>query len=303
MKVYLYPDRVEIINYPGPMPGIEQEHLTQQKPMPPVPARNRRIGEFLKELRLAEGRSTGIPKIYKAMRDNGSGDPVFDFDEARSWFRVTLPAHPEYVAISALRDAAYLRATGNTAEAFRRVEDAWKRVPKSPVLTSEYLRLLGDKGNVADAEDVFEQFRKTAVTACVSPVLNVLVETLIGAGREIDAKRYLDMLPRQLASADALDSAILARRLDNQEAAHRYFEQAGDALFYDVRAMHEFAQTKIKLARKNYSRKTTYQRLLVEAQELLERVVQMEADRTRHAWAWRDLARTMKWLEHPASKV
>jgi ATP-dependent DNA helicase RecG len=72
----------------------------QQRPAPPAPARNRRIGEFLKELRLAEGRSTGIPKIYRAMRENGSGDPEFDFDAARTWFRTTLPAHPEYAAIS-----------------------------------------------------------------------------------------------------------------------------------------------------------------------------------------------------------
>ncbi len=30
--------------------------------------RNRRIGEFFKELKLTEGRSTGIPKILSAMR-------------------------------------------------------------------------------------------------------------------------------------------------------------------------------------------------------------------------------------------
>ena len=34
--------------------------------------RNRRIGEFLKELDLAEGRNTGIGKIVRAMRENGN---------------------------------------------------------------------------------------------------------------------------------------------------------------------------------------------------------------------------------------
>ena len=34
--------------------------------------RNRRIGEFLKELDLTEGRATGIPKILRAMRANSS---------------------------------------------------------------------------------------------------------------------------------------------------------------------------------------------------------------------------------------
>lgn len=71
-KVYLYPDRIEVISYPGPVAGIDLKHLEGSAPMPPVPARNRRIGEYLKELRLAEGRGTGIPKIRRSMEENGS---------------------------------------------------------------------------------------------------------------------------------------------------------------------------------------------------------------------------------------
>jgi ATP-dependent DNA helicase RecG len=80
--------------YPGPAPGIQQQHLNGDQPLPPVPARNRRIGEFLKELKLAEGRGTGIPKVRRAMQQNGSPPPQFDFDEVRSYFRVVLPIHP-----------------------------------------------------------------------------------------------------------------------------------------------------------------------------------------------------------------
>lgn len=65
IKVYLYPDRMEIISYPGPVPGIEMHHLQSGGIVPPVQSRNRRIGEFLKELNLAEGRGTGIPKIRR----------------------------------------------------------------------------------------------------------------------------------------------------------------------------------------------------------------------------------------------
>lgn len=56
--------------------------------------RNRRIGEFLKELRLTEGRGTGVPTIFKAMQENGSPPPRFDTDEERSYFTVVLPVHP-----------------------------------------------------------------------------------------------------------------------------------------------------------------------------------------------------------------
>ncbi len=58
--------------------------------------RNRRIGECLKVLDLAEGRSTGVPKILRAMRNNGSPPPSFETDEDPTWFRVRLPAHPSF---------------------------------------------------------------------------------------------------------------------------------------------------------------------------------------------------------------
>lgn len=96
LKVYVYPDRMEITSYPGPPAGLEPEHFLPEAMMPAVPRRNRRIGEYLKELRLAEARSTGIRKIHTAMRRNGSPEARFDFDDQRTYFRVTLPIHPEH---------------------------------------------------------------------------------------------------------------------------------------------------------------------------------------------------------------
>jgi len=135
-KVYLYPDRLEVISYPGPVPGIAPEHFQPGSRIPPVPARNRRIGEFLKELRLAETRGTGVPKVFRAMEQNGSPRPRFDFDEGRSYFRVTLPAHPDYVAISALRDAAHLRAIGDSRGALQRLQRALEEPPSSSTISS-----------------------------------------------------------------------------------------------------------------------------------------------------------------------
>ncbi len=305
VKVYLYPDRVEIISYPGPVSGIQLKHLKQESPMPPVPARNRRIGEFLKELRLAEGRGTGLPKIYRSMRENGSLDPAFDFDEDRTYFRVTLPAHPEYVAISALRDAAHLKAIGAERESFKRIETAWTSMPASPTLTAEYIRLLSQKERISDAESVLEQFRKSASDVFHPYVTNVYIEILLDSGRHKEATRLLNEQPQYLASSDALDAAILARRLRDQRKAHQYFERAGDAVLHDARALHEFAQTKIKLAQelKRSRQPEENRRLLKEAKELLERVIQMEGDRVRHAWAWRDLGRVKNWLKHPRGEV
>lgn len=58
--------------------------------------RNRRIGDFLKELSLTEGRGTGIPKIRLAMKQNGSPAPVFETDKKNTYFLTTLPIQPEF---------------------------------------------------------------------------------------------------------------------------------------------------------------------------------------------------------------
>ena len=59
--------------------------------------RNRRIGEFLKEMHLTEGRNTGFRKIRNALRNNGSPEPLFETDEERTYFATTLFFHPDFV--------------------------------------------------------------------------------------------------------------------------------------------------------------------------------------------------------------
>ena len=305
-KVYLYPDRIEVISYPGPVPGIEVAHLAAGGSAPPVPARNRRIGEFLKELRLAEQRLTGLPQIYSAMELNGSPTPSFDF--STDYFRATLPAHPEYVAVSAVQDAAYLRAVGSTEEAFTRVKTAWESNQSSAALAIEMIRLLAARGQLEEAERVFAKFRELGTGMALANVTNVMMDTLLTNDRADQARQLLEDLSEVVTAQDAIDTAILARRLRESRAAHKYFERAGDAVFGDSRALLEYAQTKIALAgevrkRRGQSWREVRRRLLVEAQGLLERVVHMDASPTRHAWAWRELARTLDWTQAPASRV
>ena len=98
VKVYVYPRRIEIISYPGPVAGVRIEQLQPGHSGPTTQARNRRVGEFLKELNLAEARHTGIPKIQRKMRENGSANATFEFDEDRTYYRATLPIHPDYIS-------------------------------------------------------------------------------------------------------------------------------------------------------------------------------------------------------------
>lgn len=55
--------------------------------------KNRRIGEFLKELKLTEDRNTGIPKIKRALKNNGSKEPEFETNETRDYFITTIFMH------------------------------------------------------------------------------------------------------------------------------------------------------------------------------------------------------------------
>ena len=304
-KVYLFPSRVQIISYPGPVPGIEARHLLPNAEVAPVPARNRRIGEFLKELGLAEGRLSGLRKVFQAMEANGSQPPRFDFDEQRTYFQATLPAHPEYGALSALRDAAHLRALGDDREAFRRIESAWATNPASAVLASEMIRAYAKSGEIEHGEEVLETFEAQGPESAVSHVANTLIDVLLEAGEENKARTLLRQNRPALFGQDAIDAAILARRVRDSRAAHRYFERAGDAVYADPRALLEFAQTKLRLASEAHRQRQgdSNRRFLTEARGLLERVIQLDASPARHAWAWRELARTLHWLRAPVREV
>jgi len=96
-KVYVHDDRIEVTSYPGPVPGLEPKHLEPGAKMPAVTARNRRIGELFKDLRMAEARGTGVRKIHGAMAANGSPPPLFQFDAERTYFTLVLPIHPAAV--------------------------------------------------------------------------------------------------------------------------------------------------------------------------------------------------------------
>ena len=85
-----------VLSDPGPDRSVRREQLQAGRALARR-YRNRRIGELLKELDLTEGRGTGIPKLLRAIRENGSPEPLLDSDEEHSCFAVTLPVHPESV--------------------------------------------------------------------------------------------------------------------------------------------------------------------------------------------------------------
>lgn len=94
--VTITPESMEITNLPGPDRAITDKNLRECK-LVSRRYRNRRIGDFLKELHLVEGRNTGVPTMLRAMERNGSERPEFLTDEDRTYFTVILPVHRSFL--------------------------------------------------------------------------------------------------------------------------------------------------------------------------------------------------------------
>ena len=98
IEVRITPNDLVVLSFPGPDRSIRMADLRAGKAVSRR-YRNRRIGDFLKELDLTEGRSTGISKILKVIKENGSPAPEFDTDNDRSYFLIRLPVHEDAVAV------------------------------------------------------------------------------------------------------------------------------------------------------------------------------------------------------------
>lgn len=138
ITVTITPEKMEILSLPGPDRSITDENL-ENRVLVSKRYRNRRIGDFLKELDIVEGRNTGVPLIISSMENNGSGLPVFETDEERSYFMVTLPIHPLFIS-----------RTNETEH-----DDVQKRIPlrrNREDLRGQVLELLRRNGNMSSGE-------------------------------------------------------------------------------------------------------------------------------------------------------
>lgn len=85
ITVRIEANKIEITSMPGPDRSITMEDVKNYQ-MRSRRYRNRRIGDFLKELQLIEGRNTGIPTALHSIRKNNSPLPIFLTDENRTFF-------------------------------------------------------------------------------------------------------------------------------------------------------------------------------------------------------------------------
>ena len=97
VEITIEPHAISILSHSGPDRSISEESIRAGGRLQTRRYRNRRLGEFLKELDLSEGRATGIPTIQNELKKNGSPKATFETDEHRSYFLINIPCHPDLV--------------------------------------------------------------------------------------------------------------------------------------------------------------------------------------------------------------
>lgn len=100
VEIVVEPDRISILSCSGPDRSISKDALLKAENLRCRRYRNRRLGDFLKELELTEGRSTGIPTIQKELRENGSAPALLETDEDRTYFLIDIPCHPHFLPVN-----------------------------------------------------------------------------------------------------------------------------------------------------------------------------------------------------------
>lgn len=144
--VEVQPYEITISSATGPDRSIPMEDIRSGRRMVSRYYRNRRLGEFLKELSLTEGRNTGIPTIQRELALNGSPAASFVTDEDRLSFLVRIPCHEGEEGISyTLKDSDKENTEENPKETKEITEENPKevlKIAKSRNLSEVQIKLL-----------------------------------------------------------------------------------------------------------------------------------------------------------------
>jgi ATP-dependent DNA helicase RecG len=150
------------------------------------------------------------------MKENGSPSPIFDFDESsRNYFKIILPAHPQYIVIHALRESAHLWAIGERQRALSNLEAAANNVPNSGILIAQLISYQGDLGNLLAVEQQFAILQNNSnITERHLPFLTT-AKIFIDHKQTEKAAKILAHMPVLTREEDLIELAVLKKRLES----------------------------------------------------------------------------------------
>ena len=97
VEITIGPQKISILSFAGPDRSISMDAIHKAEYLNSRRYRNRRLGDYLKELQLSEGRATGIPTIQDELRKNGSEPARIETDEGRTYFLIEIPCREGFV--------------------------------------------------------------------------------------------------------------------------------------------------------------------------------------------------------------
>jgi len=150
VEVRVHPDRIQIVSYPGPDASIRIEALNGEN-IVARRYRNRRIGDFLKELNLTEGRCTGIPKMRAAMAGNLSPPPNFVTDDGRTYFFAELLIQPDVARVGSKSEKTPEEMPEKLTETASSILKFLGDGPRSRMELANLLKIKHESGSIARA--------------------------------------------------------------------------------------------------------------------------------------------------------
>jgi ATP-dependent DNA helicase RecG len=159
VEITIEPDGIDILNCPGPDRSISMESIVKGDMLKSHRYRNRYLGDFLKELDLTEGRSTGVPTIQEKLADNGSPRATFETTEDRLTFLIHIPIHPgcerNPLAVGTIKSTASSE-TGSEKSSETQSKSSETGSEKKKKSSERILDLIKNKPTISAAEIAME---------------------------------------------------------------------------------------------------------------------------------------------------
>eukprot|EP00118_Oscarella_pearsei_P008047 m.40553 g.40553 ORF g.40553 m.40553 type:complete len:1174 (+) comp32982_c0_seq3:133-3654(+) len=281
--VLLYSDRLEIISCPGPSPKFKIQDFQSGAPLRRYPRRNPKLGSFLRDMKMAEEASTGIPMVFASMKKNESPKPKYEFDE--QVFRVVLPAHPQHKVKMALDEVDYCMSQGNATGARRILSQFNSERPGNGEVVA---KLLEFETSQEHQKAIFQNFFALQSRRYVSVAVEAL--KMASTDANVDCTSFLASLGVQERGDTSFDDEQKelrkacrlveekSRSAEDQKAANEIFSQYDEGrIRHNAKYCLCFGLVKMRLAEYNKGSSTfgAYRKLVIEAEELLRRVLQM----------------------------
>jgi len=287
IDLYMFDDRIEIRN-PGKLGGgITVDDFKKQTGKRWL--RNPMIAGLLLELKYIEKAGTGIPRIYRVLKDNGSPEPEFFVDETS--VKVILRAHPDYAARRKFEEGLLAKDRSEYDRARDLFKDAIKNRPDYSEAFFALAVLEGDLGNLEEARNLYRDGLSLNPRNMQAYSNWAALEEKNGNHNE-SRKAFEKGIEIDPNNVSLLHSwATLEKKLGSYPKARELFQRATRLDPAQSRNWQSLGQLEIKCSK------------FEEAEQYLLTALKNATDDYTKAWIYSDLAFAQSNLHRPASEV